>query len=84
MTERFIARLTETGRRFVILQGDRRGRLQKAVAAIEAEPPAAFGFAEISLARLGLSRIKFRSSWSAKADHPRVSWCRTDQSHGVH
>ncbi|GAB2177511.1 AAA family ATPase [Dongia sp. agr-C8] len=45
MTERFVARLTETGRRFVVLRGDRRQRLTAAVEAIEAELRTAFSFA---------------------------------------
>ena len=45
MTGRFIERLDATGRRTLILTGDRRARLYKAVAAIEAALPAAFRFA---------------------------------------
>jgi len=44
MTERFIQRLTETGRRFVILRGNRSERLKQAVSAIEAALPVAFAF----------------------------------------
>jgi nicotinamide riboside kinase len=44
MTGRFIERLDETGRRYLILTGDRRERLRKAVVAIEAALPAAFRF----------------------------------------
>jgi NadR type nicotinamide-nucleotide adenylyltransferase len=45
MTQRFIARLSETGRNSVVLRGDRGQRLRTAIEAIEAELPKAFTFA---------------------------------------